>query len=75
MEPSTQLVVHSTPGHLLERHGGRLARRFIARASRHIEQQIDGRGMGKLRLRTKAPVVTIELLQRRRHHLVHDAPC
>ena len=73
MEPAAQLVVDPAQGHLLQGHRSRLPRRLVARASGHIEQQIDGGGMGKLGLRTEAPMVAIELIQCRRHHLVHDA--
>ena len=73
MKPAAQLVVHSAPGHLLERHRGRLAAAHCPRPSRHIQQQINRRRMGKLGLRAKPSVMAIELFQSRRHHLVHDA--
>ncbi len=73
MEASTQVVVDAALGHLLQGHGGGLPGRFVARARGHIEQQVDGRRMSKLRLRTEAPVVAVELFQRRGHHLVDDA--
>ena len=73
MEAPAQVVVDATQSHLLQRHRGRFSGRMVAGARGYIEQQVDGRRMGKLGLRTKAPIVAVELLQRRRHHLVDDA--
>ena len=72
MESAGELVVDAAARHLFQGGDERVPRLLVVAIHRDFEQQVEGRGMRKLGLRTEAAVAGIELRQDGAGDLIHE---